>query len=69
MFRQEAVEQASMGQIDPSTLTPSQFAVEKLIKEQNFNWKVQRIYVDTPTTMCNSRKKLAGKCQPYSFAC
>lgn len=39
-FLQETVEQASMGQIDPSTLTPSQLSVEKLIKEQNFTWKV-----------------------------
>lgn len=29
-----------MGQMDADGLTPSQEAVEKLIKEQNFNWKV-----------------------------
>ena len=37
---QDTVEQAARGQIDPNTLTPSQLSVEKLIKEQNFNWKV-----------------------------
>lgn len=37
---QEAVEEAAMGQVDRSTLTPNQITVEKLIKEQNFTWKV-----------------------------
>lgn len=38
--KQETVEQASMGQVDHDTLTPTQLSVEKLIKEQNFTWKV-----------------------------
>lgn len=37
---QEAVEEASMGNVDHETLTQQQLAVEKLIKDQNFNWKV-----------------------------
>lgn len=39
---QVAVEEASMTQMDRSTFTPQQLAVEKLIKEQNFTWKVRR---------------------------
>lgn len=39
-FSQEAVEEAAMGNADPGSLTPSQLSVEKLIKEQNFTWKV-----------------------------
>ncbi|CAM9312650.1 unnamed protein product [Discosporangium mesarthrocarpum] len=35
----EVVEQVAMGHTDHSSLTPSQLAVEKLIKEQNFNWE------------------------------
>lgn len=38
---QVAVEEASMTQMDHSTFTPQQLAVEKLIKEQNFTWKVR----------------------------
>ena len=30
-----------MTQVDHSTFTPQQLSVEKLIKEQNFTWKVQ----------------------------
>ena len=37
---QETVEKASMGHVDRNTFTPQQLSVEKLIKEQNFNWKV-----------------------------
>ncbi len=40
-FHQEAVEEASMTQVDHSTFTPQQLSVEKLIKEQNFTWKVR----------------------------
>ena len=29
-----------MGHVDPNTFTPQQLSVEKLIKDQNFNWKV-----------------------------
>lgn len=29
-----------MTQVDHSTFTPQQLSVEKLIKEQNFTWKV-----------------------------
>lgn len=38
---QVAVEEASMTQMDHSTFTPQQLSVEKLIKEQNFTWKVR----------------------------
>lgn len=41
---QVAVEEASMGNVDHETLTERQLAVEKLIKEQNFNWKVVYMY-------------------------
>lgn len=30
-----------MTQVDHSTFTPQQLSVEKLIKEQNFTWKVR----------------------------
>lgn len=54
---QAAVEKASMTQVDHSSFTPQQLAVEKLIKEQNFTWKVR----DRCATRCpssNSVKRL-----------
>lgn len=42
---QVAVEEASMTQVDHSTFTPQQLSVEKLIKEQNFTWKVRQTWV------------------------
>lgn len=39
-----------MTQVDHSSFTPQQVSVEKLIKEQNFTWKVRYLYATSSSS-------------------
>ncbi|CAM9324834.1 unnamed protein product, partial [Choristocarpus tenellus] len=67
----EVVEQAAMGHTDHSSLTPSQIAVEKLIKEQNFNWEGIKVEFQLPDAALSSyfaNAKFNYDCGDYEAA-